>query len=35
VPNPLTARLDLSAADLMIGSLADVSLDALIARIRA
>ena len=34
VPNALTARLDLSHADLIVGSLADVSLTALIERLR-
>jgi HAD superfamily hydrolase (TIGR01509 family) len=34
VPNPLTARLDLSAADFTIGSLADLSLPALFDRLR-
>ena len=32
VPNALTARLDLGAADLRLASLADVSLDVLITR---
>jgi HAD superfamily hydrolase (TIGR01509 family) len=35
VPNPLTARLDLSHADLVVGSLADVSLAELIERLAA
>jgi HAD superfamily hydrolase (TIGR01509 family) len=35
VPNPLTARLDLSAADLRLASLADLPLSALLARLRA
>ena len=34
VPNALTARLDLGHADLVVGSLADVSLAALIQRLR-
>ena len=34
VPNALTARLDLSAADLSLTSLADLSLPELIARLR-
>jgi HAD superfamily hydrolase (TIGR01509 family) len=34
VPNTLTARLDLSAADLRLVSLAEVSLPALLARLR-
>jgi HAD superfamily hydrolase (TIGR01509 family) len=34
VPNALTARLDLSAADLRLTSLADVTLTALLARLR-
>jgi HAD superfamily hydrolase (TIGR01509 family) len=34
VPNALTARLDLGHADLVVGSLADVSLTALIERLR-
>jgi beta-phosphoglucomutase-like phosphatase (HAD superfamily) len=33
VPNPLTARLDLSAADLTLGSLAELPLADLIARL--
>jgi HAD superfamily hydrolase (TIGR01509 family) len=35
VPNPLTARLDLSLADLRLSSLAEVPLPALLARLRA
>jgi HAD superfamily hydrolase (TIGR01509 family) len=35
VPNPLTARLDLGAADLRLTSLAEVPLTALLARLRA
>jgi HAD superfamily hydrolase (TIGR01509 family) len=35
VPNPLTARLDLSAADLRLVSLAELPLSALLARLRA
>jgi HAD superfamily hydrolase (TIGR01509 family) len=35
VPNPLTARLDLGAADLRLASLADLPLTALLARLRA
>lgn len=35
VPNPLTARLDLSHADLRLASLAQHSLSALLARLRA
>jgi HAD superfamily hydrolase (TIGR01509 family) len=35
VPNPLTARLDLGHADLCLTSLADVTLSALLARLRA
>jgi HAD superfamily hydrolase (TIGR01509 family) len=35
VPNPLTARLDLSGADLCLTSLADLPLAALLARLRA
>jgi HAD superfamily hydrolase (TIGR01509 family) len=35
VPNPLTARLDLSAADLTLASLAEVPLAHLLARLRA
>jgi len=34
VPNPLTARLDLAAADLRLGSLAEVPLPELLARLR-
>jgi HAD superfamily hydrolase (TIGR01509 family) len=34
VPNPLTARLDLGAADLRLTSLADLPLAALLARLR-
>ena len=34
VPNALTARLDLSAADLRLASLAEVSLATLLARLR-
>ena len=34
VPNALTARLDLSAADLSLASLADLSLPELLARLR-
>jgi HAD superfamily hydrolase (TIGR01509 family) len=34
VPNPLTARLDLSAADLRLTSLAELPLAALLARLR-
>jgi len=34
VPNALTARLDLGHADLVVGSLADVSLAVLIQRLR-
>jgi HAD superfamily hydrolase (TIGR01509 family) len=34
VPNALTARLDLSAADLSLASLADLSLPELVARLR-
>jgi len=33
VPNPLTARLDLGAADLRLTSLADLPLPALLARL--
>ncbi|HYM66300.1 MAG TPA: HAD-IA family hydrolase, partial [Patescibacteria group bacterium] len=33
VPNPITARLDLSQADLVIGSLADLTLAELIGRL--
>jgi len=35
VPNPLTARLDLAHADLRLGSLADLPLGDLLARLRA
>jgi HAD superfamily hydrolase (TIGR01509 family) len=35
VPNPLTARLDLGAADLRLASLADLPLTALLERLRA
>lgn len=35
VPNPLTARLDLSTADLRLTSLAELPLPALLARLRA
>jgi beta-phosphoglucomutase-like phosphatase (HAD superfamily) len=35
VPNPLTARLDLGAADLRLGSLAELPLSELLARLRA
>lgn len=35
VPNALTARLDLGAADLRLASLADVSLAGLLARLRS
>jgi HAD superfamily hydrolase (TIGR01509 family) len=35
VPNPLTARLDFGGADLTLGSLAELSLADLIARLRA
>jgi HAD superfamily hydrolase (TIGR01509 family) len=35
VPNPLTARLDLSAADLRLTSLAELPLSGLLARLRA
>jgi HAD superfamily hydrolase (TIGR01509 family) len=35
VPNPLTARLNLDAADLRLASLAEVPLSALLARLRA
>jgi HAD superfamily hydrolase (TIGR01509 family) len=35
VPNPLTRRLDLSAADVQLVSLADASLDEVIATLRA
>jgi HAD superfamily hydrolase (TIGR01509 family) len=35
VPNPLTARLDLGAADLRLTSLADVALPSLLARLRS
>ena len=35
VPNPLTARLDLSAADLRLASMTDLPLADLIARLRA
>jgi HAD superfamily hydrolase (TIGR01509 family) len=35
VPNPLTARLDLGHADLRLGSLAELSLAELLARLRA
>ena len=35
VPNPLTARLDLAAADLTLGSLADVPLVDLLTRLGA
>jgi HAD superfamily hydrolase (TIGR01509 family) len=35
VPNPLTARLDLGAADLRLVSLADLPLTALLERLRA
>ena len=34
VPNALTSRLDLGAADLRLTSLADLSLPALLARLR-
>ncbi|HEU4368080.1 MAG TPA: HAD family hydrolase [Methylomirabilota bacterium] len=34
VPNPLTARLDLAAADLRLGSLAEVPLAELLGRLR-
>ena len=34
VPNPLTARLDLSAADLRLASLAELSLAEVLARLR-
>jgi HAD superfamily hydrolase (TIGR01509 family) len=34
VPNPLTARLDLAAADLRLASLAEMPLSALLARLR-
>jgi beta-phosphoglucomutase-like phosphatase (HAD superfamily) len=34
VPNPLTARLDLGGADLLLASLADVPLAALLSRFR-
>jgi HAD superfamily hydrolase (TIGR01509 family) len=34
VPNPLTARLDLSAADLRLASLTELSLPALLAHLR-
>lgn len=34
VPNPLTARLNLAAADLRLGSLAEVPLPELLARLR-
>jgi len=34
VPNPLTARLDLSAADLRVASLAELSLPELLTRLR-
>jgi len=34
VPNPLTARLDLGAADLRLASLADLPLTALLERLR-
>jgi beta-phosphoglucomutase-like phosphatase (HAD superfamily) len=33
VPNPLTRRLDLSAADVQLASLADASLAEVIARV--
>ncbi len=33
VPNPVTSRLDLGAADLLLGSLADLPLRELIARV--
>ena len=35
VPNPLTARLDRGAADLWLGPLAELSLSALLARLRS
>jgi HAD superfamily hydrolase (TIGR01509 family) len=35
VPNPLTARLDLGAADMRLTSLAELPLTALLARLRA
>jgi HAD superfamily hydrolase (TIGR01509 family) len=35
VPNPLTARLDLTGADLRLASLADLPLTALLAHLRA
>jgi beta-phosphoglucomutase-like phosphatase (HAD superfamily) len=35
VPNPLTAQLDLSLADLHLASLADLPLAALLAHLRA
>jgi HAD superfamily hydrolase (TIGR01509 family) len=35
VPNPLTARLDLSAADLRLTSLAELSLPELLTRLRS
>ena len=35
VPNPLTARLDLGAADLRLGSLAELSLADLLVRLSA
>ena len=35
VPNPLTARLNLDAADLRLASLAEMPLSALLARLRA
>ena len=34
IPNPITARLDLSEADLVIGSLAEVTLQQLLDRLR-
>jgi hypothetical protein len=34
VPNALTARLDLSAADLSLASLAELRLPELLARLR-
>jgi beta-phosphoglucomutase-like phosphatase (HAD superfamily) len=33
VPNPLTAQLDLGHADLIFGSLGEISLEELIARV--
>ena len=35
IPNSITASLDLSHADVILGSLADVSLEELVKRIEA